>query len=901
MKSLIIPINRAFLFLFLSIFCLVYFQSTAWAASYTINTSKGNLSSGVQLDWTSTNGPNVTYQIYRSLGLNGTKALLTSVSNANTYTDTTATPGIVYGYYVKESGDATQSSNDFGYRTQTTSTIMGTGDYVKVFATDGDPNSYASSSFALKSDGRLFASGYNAWGQLGDGTNTDSTKFKQVLTGVQDMVAGLQTSLALKTDGTLWAVGLGYGYTWTQVLSGVSSLSGFYAIKSGTAYSGSSPTNWASTGYTNIKAISSSAGYTYTLATDGTLKAWWSDYYGVHNSTIGTGIKKIQAGYESSCYYSCSYYPFVYGIKNDNSLWVYGGLNFGHGLGLRPSTGLQYVLNDVDDVQINSGSMTVLAKKTDGTLWSTSKSSNGLDGDGTSTPTSYWKQVFDNVAYASPGLAHSMVLRTNGTIWVSGLNVKGAHGLGDTTSRTVWTQTGVLGNLIASKGTVNGSVDLFWESDYGTGVNYEIWRSNGLTGTKSKIATTTLNTYSDTTASYGVTSGIVYDYHVQTIGGQKTNTDYGYRTPASNAITGSGTYSKVSAGVSHSLALKSDGRLFAAGSNGSGELGDASTTASGTFKQVLTGVQDMIAGNAVSLALKTDGTLWAVGQGYGTTWAQVLSGVSSLSGFYAIKSGTAYSGSSPTNWASTGYTGIKQLLMGTSSYGSMSGSSSGTHPVLLKTDGSVVTVSTGYYGVEYTTIGTGFKKIALTASYWVGSYSGGTSWGLVGIKNDGTLWLYGAAKSNIASGSGFIQILNNVIDVSTNNTNYQIFATHNDGSLWANTYTQPGIYGDGTTTETSYWKQVFANVSNTSAGANHTLALRSNGTIWVTGQNASKQHGLNDTTNRTTWTQTGFILPAKVTGVSATDGTQYSKVAVGWTADPDATQYDVFRSNCCRH
>ena len=77
----------------------------------------------------------------------------------------------------------------------------------------------------------------------------------------------------------------------------------------------------------------------------------------------------------------------------------------------------------------------------------------------------------------------------------------------------------------------------------------------------------------------------------------------------------------------------------------------------------------------------------------------------------------------------------------------------------------------------------------------------------------------------------------------------------------------------------------------------HSVVLRNNGTIWVTGKNTSAQHGLNDTTNRTTWTQTGFILPAKVTGVSATDGTQYSKVTVGWTADPDATQYDVFRSN----
>ncbi len=64
-------------------------------------------------------------------------------------------------------------------------------------------------SLALKSDGAVWAWGWNFSGQLGNGTDLDSSIPKKVsnLTDVIAIAAGGEHSLALKSDGTVWAWG----------------------------------------------------------------------------------------------------------------------------------------------------------------------------------------------------------------------------------------------------------------------------------------------------------------------------------------------------------------------------------------------------------------------------------------------------------------------------------------------------------------------------------------------------------------------------------------------------------------------------------------------------------------------------------------------------------------------
>ena len=73
-----------------------------------------------------------------------------------------------------------------------------------VASTSGDYH-----SLALKSDGTVWAWGYNAEGQLGDGTTTSRFSPVQVsgLSGVAAIAGGVYHSLAVRTDGTVWAWG----------------------------------------------------------------------------------------------------------------------------------------------------------------------------------------------------------------------------------------------------------------------------------------------------------------------------------------------------------------------------------------------------------------------------------------------------------------------------------------------------------------------------------------------------------------------------------------------------------------------------------------------------------------------------------------------------------------------
>ena len=64
-------------------------------------------------------------------------------------------------------------------------------------------------SIAVKSDGRLWAWGRNNYGQVGDGTTTDSLSPVQIGSDNKWVMvsAGVYHSLGVKSDGTLWAWG----------------------------------------------------------------------------------------------------------------------------------------------------------------------------------------------------------------------------------------------------------------------------------------------------------------------------------------------------------------------------------------------------------------------------------------------------------------------------------------------------------------------------------------------------------------------------------------------------------------------------------------------------------------------------------------------------------------------
>jgi len=118
----------------------------------------------------------------------------------------------------------------------------------------------------------------------------------------------------------------------------------------------------------------------------------------------------------------------------------------------------------------------------------------------------------------------------------------------------------------------------------------------------------------------------------------------------------------VSGGLTHSVAVKSDGTVIAWGSNSNGEQGDGTTTDRTTPVAVLglTGVVAVAAGHYHTVALKSDGTVMA--------WGENIDG--------QLGDGTNTNRTSPV--AVSGLTGVVAVTAGF------------YHTVALKSDGTVV-------------------------------------------------------------------------------------------------------------------------------------------------------------------------------------------------------------------
>lgn len=132
-------------------------------------------------------------------------------------------------------------------------------------------------------------------------------------------------------------------------------------------------------------------------------------------------------------------------------------------------------------------------------------------------------------------------------------------------------------------------------------------------------------------------------------------------------VAGISNVTKIAAGHIHSLFLKSDGTVWAVGNNGSGQLGDNSTTNRSSVVQVvmsggsaLTNVVDIAAGTAHSVARKSDGTVWTWGD---NTYGQLGDGTTTARS-YAAQISTTYI-SSATGIAAGAYHNLALISGGT--------------------------------------------------------------------------------------------------------------------------------------------------------------------------------------------------------------------------------------------
>jgi alpha-tubulin suppressor-like RCC1 family protein/Tol biopolymer transport system component/subtilisin family serine protease len=324
-----------------------------------------------------------------------------------------------------------------------TTAVLNAAVFAGVRAITGSGSFNGGHTFALKSDGTLWAWGMNSFGQLGDGFNYASVNVPVRVVNLSDVSAadaGSEHALALKRDGTVWAWG-----------------NNSYGQGGGYDLSGSNRTRPAPVAGLSgaFKAIAAGSTHSLALRSDGTVWAWGSNVTGqlgngstdsnaVYDPLQVAGLTNVTAIAASSM--------FSLAVKSDGTVWAWGANS--SGVVGKPydtysvATPVQVAgLNDI--LTVSAGERHALALKRDGTVWAwgdnfEGKLGNGNNGSGT-TPTQV--SGLTSVREISAGSNHSIALKTDGTVWAWGRNASGALGDGTMNNRSVPVQVGGLSGI----------------------------------------------------------------------------------------------------------------------------------------------------------------------------------------------------------------------------------------------------------------------------------------------------------------------------------------------------------------------------------------------------------------------------------------------------------------------
>jgi alpha-tubulin suppressor-like RCC1 family protein len=188
----------------------------------------------------------------------------------------------------------------------------------------------ANHSLALKNDGTVLAWGLNQDGELGDGTNTDSSTPVEVkdpndpsgyLSGVKALTAGSSHSLALKDDGTVWAWGDNRASQGTRIGG---QLGDDEITSSNTPLQVSDLPG-------GIEAIATGAEHGLALKDDGTVWAWGYNFFGQlgNGTTTDSSSKPVQVSELDGIEVIAAGGSFSLALKDDGTVWAWGNNWFG--------------------------------------------------------------------------------------------------------------------------------------------------------------------------------------------------------------------------------------------------------------------------------------------------------------------------------------------------------------------------------------------------------------------------------------------------------------------------------------------------------------------------------------------------------------------------------------------
>lgn len=259
----------------------------------------------------------------------------------------------------------------------------------------------------------------------------------------------------------------------------------------------------------------------------------------------------------------------------------------------------------------------------DGTSLTWGKNEYGQLGNGTTTMQSVPITTIDETNWADVNHArmHSVALKLDGTVWAWGNNLIGQLGNGTTTNSLVPVQVGSAsdwatispGNLHTVAQKTNGTL---W--GWGNTQAFEITNSPAPFYHTSPVQ---MSTDTDWNKIYG---GYFKTFAIKNNGtlwgmGRNQSGDLGIGNTSSLLILTQigieNDWLKISAARDRfTIALKTNGTLWAWGNNENGRLGDGTTIERHSPVQIGTSTwKDVAAGNFHCIGIKTDGTLWQWG------------------------------------------------------------------------------------------------------------------------------------------------------------------------------------------------------------------------------------------------------------------------------------------------
>ncbi|MBI4970897.1 MAG: DUF2341 domain-containing protein [Candidatus Omnitrophica bacterium] len=291
-----------------------------------------------------------------------------------------------------------------------------------------------SHTVALKTDGTVWAWGYNVYGQLGDGTTTDSSvPVQSQTTGIMsEITAGYYHTVALKNDGTVWAWGLNR----------------FGQLGDGTTTDSSVPVQSQTSGI--MSEIAAGSSHTVALKNDGTVWAWGGNWYGqLGNGTTNNSSVPVQSQITGVVSGIAADTIHTVALKTDGTVWAWGYGGYGElGDGTTNSSSIPVQSQITGVSRITAGDYHTVALKSDGTVWAWGYNGYGQLGDVTTTDSSVpvQSQTTGVVTRIAAGSAHTVALKTDGTVWTWGYNAFGQLGDGTLMSPQL-TPVGVISTL----------------------------------------------------------------------------------------------------------------------------------------------------------------------------------------------------------------------------------------------------------------------------------------------------------------------------------------------------------------------------------------------------------------------------------------------------------------------